>query len=85
MPRVRGGWRTRRSLRESLHVCVGAAFAHALGVAQYEARGHAAGLCQLEAALRPYRRPPFAWTEVEPSLEDVFIQMMSGRDDRYAQ
>src|SRR5207245_9617119 len=27
----------------------------------------------LDAALAPYRRPPFTWTEVEPTLEDVFI------------
>jgi ABC-2 type transport system ATP-binding protein len=33
----------------------------------------------------PWRRDPFAWHEVSPSLEDVFIQLM-GRttDDRYA-
>lgn len=39
----------------------------------------------LEAAIAPWRRAPYRWEEVEPSLEDVFIQLM-GRapDDRYA-
>ena len=31
----------------------------------------------LEAGLAPWRRPPFQWREVKPSLEDVFIQLMS--------
>jgi ABC-2 type transport system ATP-binding protein len=30
----------------------------------------------LEAAIEPWRRPPFRWTETRPSLEDVFIHMM---------
>ena len=39
----------------------------------------------LEQVLRPYQRDDFAWTEVRPSLEDVFIQLMGrARDDRYA-
>ncbi|HUO21773.1 MAG TPA: ABC transporter ATP-binding protein [Caulobacteraceae bacterium] len=39
----------------------------------------------LEAALAPYRAAPYAWHEVAPSLEDVFIQLMGeGHDDRYA-
>jgi len=39
----------------------------------------------LEQAIAPHRHAPFTWTEVTPSLEDVFIQLM-GRtpDDRYA-
>ncbi|MDE1153561.1 MAG: ABC transporter ATP-binding protein [Micavibrio sp.] len=39
----------------------------------------------LEQAIQPYRHAPYEWTEVTPSLEDVFIQLM-GRttDDRYA-
>jgi len=30
----------------------------------------------LEAAIQPYRRDPYRWTEVAPSLEDVFIHLM---------
>jgi ABC-2 type transport system ATP-binding protein len=30
----------------------------------------------LEAAIQPYRREPYRWTEVAPSLEDVFIHLM---------
>jgi ABC-2 type transport system ATP-binding protein len=40
---------------------------------------------QLEQAIAPWRRAPYRWEQVEPSLEDVFIQLMAGRpDDRYA-
>jgi len=39
----------------------------------------------LERAIAPHRRPPFTWSEVSPSLEDVFIQLMGRKaDDRYA-
>ncbi|HTI68187.1 MAG TPA: ABC transporter ATP-binding protein [Caulobacteraceae bacterium] len=31
----------------------------------------------LEAAIAPYRREPFAWTEVQATLEDVFIRLMA--------
>jgi ABC-2 type transport system ATP-binding protein len=31
----------------------------------------------LEAALAPYRRPPFEWREAAPTLEDVFIHLMN--------
>ena len=37
----------------------------------------------LERALAPYRRPPFKWTKTEPSLEDVFIHLMSGVEDNF--
>jgi len=38
----------------------------------------------LEQALAPYRKPPYQWLEVKPSLEDVFIQLMGdARDERY--
>ena len=30
----------------------------------------------LEAAIQPYRRDPFSWSEVQPTLEDVFIHLM---------
>lgn len=39
----------------------------------------------LEQAIAPYRRDPYTWKEVSPSLEDVFIQLMGQTaDDRYA-
>ena len=39
----------------------------------------------LEQAIAPWKREPYRWGEVEPSLEDVFIQLMADRpDDRYA-
>ncbi len=37
----------------------------------------------LEAAIAPYRRAPFAWTQVDPTLEDVFIQLMDGAQDNF--
>ena len=30
----------------------------------------------LEAAIQPYRRDPYRWSEVQPTLEDVFIHLM---------
>jgi len=39
----------------------------------------------LQQAIAPYRREPYTWNEVSPSLEDVFIQLMGkAADDRYA-
>jgi len=41
---------------------------------------------ELEQAIGPWRNAPYTWDEVEPSLEDVFIQLMADQpDDRYAQ
>ncbi|HEY9234098.1 MAG TPA: ABC transporter ATP-binding protein, partial [Phenylobacterium sp.] len=37
----------------------------------------------LEAALAPYRRAPYRWAEVAPSLEDVFIRLMETSEDNY--
>lgn len=37
----------------------------------------------LKAALAPYHRPPFHWTRTEPTLEDVFIHLMSKAEDDY--
>lgn len=31
----------------------------------------------LEAAIAPHRRPPLAWNEASPTLEDVFIQLIA--------
>jgi ABC-2 type transport system ATP-binding protein len=30
----------------------------------------------LEKAIEPFRRDPYHWTEVPPTLEDVFIHLM---------
>ena len=38
----------------------------------------------LETAIAPYRRAPFEWSEVEPTLEDVFIKLMGAAEDNYA-
>ena len=39
----------------------------------------------LEEAIRPYRDGETKWEEVPSTLEDVFIQLMTGQaDDRYA-
>ena len=35
----------------------------------------------LEAAIAPWRQPPYRWTEVPPTLEDVFIQLMGRSQD----
>jgi ABC-2 type transport system ATP-binding protein len=32
---------------------------------------------RLEAAIAPYRREPYRWSEVAPTLEDVFIRLMA--------
>ena len=37
----------------------------------------------LEAALTPYRREPYRWTEVPPTLEDVFIHLMESAQDNF--
>jgi ABC-2 type transport system ATP-binding protein len=37
----------------------------------------------LERALAPYRRAPFRWTPTEPTLEDVFIHLMSRVEDNF--
>ena len=37
----------------------------------------------LEAAIAPYRKPPLEWTEVQPTLEDVFILLMDQSSDNF--
>ena len=37
----------------------------------------------LERALAPYQKPPFKWARTEPTLEDVFIHLMSGVEDNF--
>jgi ABC-2 type transport system ATP-binding protein len=40
---------------------------------------------ELEQAIAPWQHEPYRWDEVDPSLEDVFIQLMADQpDDRYA-
>jgi ABC-2 type transport system ATP-binding protein len=63
---------------------------HKAGVLSASAFGasvHVSGTdrAALEKAIEPYRKDPFKWREVSPSLEDVFIQLMGTKgDDRYA-
>ncbi|MFN3523449.1 MAG: ABC transporter ATP-binding protein [Phenylobacterium sp.] len=37
----------------------------------------------LEAAIAPWRREPYRWTPVEPTLEDVFIHLMNRSEDNF--
>ncbi len=37
----------------------------------------------LAGAIAPWRRPPFHWTETEPTLEDVFIHLMGRVEDNF--
>jgi len=37
----------------------------------------------LEAAVAPYRRDPYVWSEVKPTLEDVFINLMGEAQDNF--
>ena len=37
----------------------------------------------LEQALERHRHPPFKWTRSEPTLEDVFIHLMSRAEDNF--
>jgi ABC-2 type transport system ATP-binding protein len=55
-------------------------------VAPFGAAVHVSGTDRkaLEAAIAPWRKAPFKWAEVEPTLEDVFIQLMGQAEDNYA-
>lgn len=58
-----------------------------LSASAFGAAVHVSGTdrAALERAIAPWRKSPFRWDEVEPSLEDVFIQLMGKTsDDRYA-
>ena len=37
----------------------------------------------LERAIEPYEKPPFKWRRTEPTLEDVFIHLMSSAKDNF--
>jgi ABC-2 type transport system ATP-binding protein len=44
---------------------------------------HVSGIdrAELGALIAPYRRDPWRWTEVEPTLEDVFIRLLHGQSE----
>jgi ABC-2 type transport system ATP-binding protein len=54
-------------------------------VAPFGATLHVSGTdrAALEAAIAPYCQAPFRWTEVEPTLEDVFIRLMDQSQDNF--
>jgi len=56
-------------------------------VAPFGAALHVSGTdrARLETAIQPFRRDPWRWTEVPPSLEDVFIHLMRERGGQQAQ
>jgi ABC-2 type transport system ATP-binding protein len=56
-------------------------------VAPFGAALHVSGTdrAALEKAIAPFRKEPWAWTEVPPSLEDVFIQLMREHGGQQAQ
>ncbi|OYX05239.1 MAG: multidrug ABC transporter ATP-binding protein [Caulobacter vibrioides] len=62
-----------------------AAASGVLMAAPFGAALHVSGTdrAALEAAIAPYRRPPFVWSEVKPTLEDVFIRLMSQSSDNF--
>jgi len=55
-------------------------------VAPFGAAVHVSGTDRkaLEAAIAPWRKAPYRWTEVEPTLEDVFIKLMGQAEDNFA-
>jgi ABC-2 type transport system ATP-binding protein len=58
-----------------------------LSASAFGAAVHVSGTdrAALEQAIAPFRTDAFRWQEVNPSLEDVFIQLMGDKsDDRYA-
>jgi ABC-2 type transport system ATP-binding protein len=57
-----------------------------LDVAPFGQSLHVSGVdrAALEAAIAPFRREPFHWREVAPSLEDVFIRLMDQAPDNFA-
>ena len=38
----------------------------------------------LDAAIAPHRHEPLHWSEIQPTLEEVFIRLMSGVQDNFA-
>ena len=64
-----GAYRLGRELAGKPGVDMAAPFGEALHVSGTERTA-------LEAAIQPYRRDPYRWAEVQPTLEDVFIHLM---------
>jgi ABC-2 type transport system ATP-binding protein len=56
-------------------------------VAPFGAALHVSGTDRgkLESAIEPFRRDPWRWSEVAPSLEDVFIHLMREHGGQKAQ
>ena len=54
-------------------------------VAPFGAALHVSGTdrAALEAAITPWRHAPYRWSEVDPTLEDVFIQLMDASEDNF--
>jgi ABC-2 type transport system ATP-binding protein len=71
-----GADRLSRALAASPGVAMAAPFGAALHVSGTDRAA-------LEAAIAPYRKPPLVWSEVQPTLEDVFIRLMSGAEDNF--
>jgi len=48
---------------------------------------HVSGMdrAELERLIAPYRHAPYRWKEVEPTLEDVFIQLLHSQEEREEQ
>jgi ABC-2 type transport system ATP-binding protein len=71
-----GADRLGRELARAPGVAMAAPFGAALHVSGQDRAA-------LEAAIAPYRKPPLTWTEVSPTLEDVFIQLMASSKDNF--
>lgn len=71
-----GADRLARELAEKPGVAMAAPFGAALHVSGTDRAA-------LEAAVAPYRKPPLVWSEVQPTLEDVFIRLMGGAQDNF--
>ena len=71
-----GADRLARELADKPGVLMAAPFGAALHVSGTDRAA-------LEAAIAPYRAPPLRWVEVAPTLEDVFIRLMSQSPDNF--
>jgi ABC-2 type transport system ATP-binding protein len=71
-----GADRLARELAKAPGVAMAAPFGAALHVSGEDRAA-------LEAAIAPYRKPPLVWTEVSPTLEDVFIRLMATSQDNF--